>query len=128
MEKLYTIIPDITGIKGTIFDLEVFKESLLKLYLEYRSQICNIFNDKIPSINEEWDKTGKPCSFGDYIEDMNPEYSKFIKDRILPEIQEFNNKLDKYPIEYYLDDYCDIRAKLKAKPEITIGVWLKEKE
>lgn len=128
MEKLYTIVPDITGIEGTIFDLEIFKESLLKLYLEYRSKICNIFNDKIPSINEEWEKTGKPCSFGDYIEDMNPEYSKFIKDRILPEIQKFNNELNNYPIEYYLDDYCDIRAKLKERPEITIGVWLKEKE
>lgn len=126
MEGLYKIIPDVTGVEGTIFDSDVFKESLLRLYLEHRSKICNIFNDKISSINEEWDKTGKPCSFGDYIEDMNPEYSKFIKDRIMPEINKLNDKLNNYPIEYYLDDYCDVRGKLKERPTITIGVWLKK--
>lgn len=128
MEDLYTIIPDVTGTKGTIFESEVFEENLLKVYLEHRSEICNIFNNKMPSINEEWDKTGKPCSFGKYIEDMNPEYSKFIKDRIVPEINEFNKSLNNYPIEYYLDDYCDIRGRIKKWPNITIGIWLKKKD
>lgn len=57
-----------------------------KRFMELRSKACDVFNEHISEVNEEWDKTGKKASFGPYIEDINPEYGQFIFDRIQPQL------------------------------------------
>ena len=112
--------------KYYLMNNDTFKEAVKNLFIHYRHEFCEVFNAKIDEINKAWDETGKPCSFGDYVEDMNPEYSKFIKDRLDNDFDKLNKDLNKNHclIEFYLDEYCDICAKLRRFPDVKIWITL----
>ena len=75
-------------------------------FMKHRNEVVNIFNDRIDEVNKKWNLTGKPAAFGDYVEDINPEYAAFIKNQIQPEIDVLN---ERFPIcKYYIDDIGDI--------------------
>mgnify|MGYP006990173936 CR=1 FL=1 len=52
--------------------------------MKHRSEVVKIYREHIGAVNDEWNLTGKEFAFGEYIEDINPEYSKLVYDRIQP--------------------------------------------
>ena len=75
-------------------------------YMRDRDMITDIFNEHILEVNSEWDLTGKSAAFGDFIEDMNPEYVQFVNDRIQPYIDQANKRFKL--CKFKLDEHCDI--------------------
>lgn len=75
-------------------------------FMKNRGKVVDIFNTLIDSVNAEWNSTGKPCAFGEFAEDINPEYVKFIQDKIQPFIDVLNKQL-KY-CRYRIDEVGDI--------------------
>lgn len=106
-----------------------FKEMVKQIYVKGRSKACDVFNEYIGEVNEEWDKLGKPASSGSYVEDINPEYSQFVRDsfkqRFINLNAEIHNEFN-CPLEFFLDDVCDIRARLRIFPEVEIWITLRE--
>lgn len=84
----------------------ILRNIMAKAYMRDRDKIVAIFNEHIAEVNSEWDLIGKPSAFGEYIEDINPEYVRFVITRIQPYIDQANKnfKLCKFK----LDKYCDI--------------------
>lgn len=82
------------------------KGIMANAYMRDRDTIVNIFNEHISEVNSAWDSTGKPCAFGEYIEDINPEYVKFVNDRIQPYIDRANSAF--HLCKFKLDEHCDI--------------------
>lgn len=113
--------------KYPLLDLDSFKTELGKIYLHYRNVFADIFNSKINDINEAWDETGEPPSFGDYAEDVNPKYVEFIKDRLDDDFKEANDRIkaEGCMLEFYLDDICDIRARIIGFEDVSIWINIK---
>lgn len=84
----------------------ILRNIMANAYMRDRDKITAIFNERIDEVNSEWDLIGKPAAFGEYIEDMNPEYIQFVNERVQPYIDQANKsfKLCKFK----LDEYCDI--------------------
>lgn len=81
------------------------QKPMRKLFMKHRSEVVYIFNKHIGEANKKWGLTGKPAMLGEYIEDINPEYSKFIRDYIQPFIDIANKGL---LCKYKIDEYGDI--------------------
>ena len=100
------------------------RKSMREWFMKNRSEVVAIFNKYIDSVNKEWKLTGEPCAFGDYIEDINPEYAKLIQNRIQPRIDLLNNKFAFF--KYKIDEYGDIIAYIpfvkKSKLWITLNM------
>lgn len=85
---------------------DILKGLVKSVFMATREVAARIFNARIGSINDEWDKTGKPASFGKYIEDVNPEYVEFIRERCQPA---FDEALGPDPIvRIIFDEYGDL--------------------
>lgn len=84
------------------------RKPMRKWFMKNRHEVVDIFNRYIDSVNKEWDLTGKPAAFGDYPEDINPEYVKLIHDRIQPRIDLINNKFIVF--KYKIGEYGNIIA------------------
>lgn len=84
-----------------------FMQKIMQMeFMKHRNEIVGVFNDYIDEANKEWDLTGKPAAFGDYVEDINPEYVNCIKRRIQPKIDALNKQ---FPIcKYRIDEIGDI--------------------
>ena len=95
-------------------------------FMKHRSEVVRIFQEHIDGVNDEWTLTGKEFAFGEYIEDINPEYSKLVYDRIQPFI-DVANKLFPY-CKYKIDEYCDIVAYLPFIRKSKLWISLKEIE
>lgn len=91
-------------------------------FMKNRNVVVRIFNAHIDEVNNEWDLTGKPATFGDYLEDINPEYVAFIKDRIQPFIDEFNKSSEH--CWYDIDEYGDIIGRLPFNEDSRIWITL----
>lgn len=102
------------------------RDRMKKEYMKNRSEVVEIFNEHIDRVNEEWKSTGKPAAFGEYIEDINPEYSKFIFDRIQPYIN-VANELFPY-CKYKIDKFGDIVGYIPFIKKSKIWITLKEIE
>jgi hypothetical protein len=50
-------------------------------FIKNRHSVVKVFNNHIEEVNKKWELTGEPYSFGDYLEDINPEYVKEIQKR-----------------------------------------------
>ncbi len=81
-------------------------------YMRDRDKIVEIFNEHIDEVNSEWNLTGKPAAFGEFIEDMNPEYTQFVNERIQPYIDRANENFKL--CNFKLDDHCDIVGYIPA--------------
>ncbi len=91
-------------------------------FMKHRSEVVKVFNNRICEVNRKWDLTGKPAAFGDYAEDINPEYVLFIRKEIQPAIDVLNKH---FPIcKYCIDDVGDLVGYLpwvrKSKIYITL--------
>lgn len=95
-------------------------------FMKHRSEVVRIFQEHIDGVNDEWTLTGKEFAFGEYIEDINPEYSKLVYDRIQPFI-DVTNKLFPY-CKYKIDEYCDIVGYLPFIRKSKLWISLKEIE
>ncbi|WP_290235355.1 MULTISPECIES: hypothetical protein [Bacteroides] len=95
-------------------------------FMKHRSEVVRIFQEHIDGVNDEWTLTGKEFAFGEYIEDINPEYSKLVYDRIQPFI-DVANKLFPY-CKYKIDEYCDIVGYLPFIRKSKLWISLKEIE
>lgn len=128
--KDYKVIFHFEGLeKHKPLNTESFKGMLEDIYVSGRSKCCDIFNAKIDSINDAWNETGLPTTLGEYDE-INPEYTKFINDALADDFKDFNAKESKLcsPLEFYLDEMSDIRARLKLLPDVSIYITLMEEE
>lgn len=95
-------------------------------FMKHRSEVVRIFQEHIDGVNDEWTLTGKEFALGEYIEDINPEYSKLVYDRIQPFI-DVANKLFPY-CKYKIDEYCDIVGYLPFIRKSKLWISLKEIE
>lgn len=95
-------------------------------FMKNRNDVADIYNKHIDSVNKEWNLTGEPSSFGDYIEDINPKYVKLIQNRIQPRIDLMNNKFTLF--KYKIDEYGDIIAYIPFIKNSKLWITLKEIE
>lgn len=124
----YKVIFNFDGLeKHKLLNTVLFKELLKNVYVNGRAECCDIFNAKIDAINDAWDKTGLPTVIGEY-DDINPEYTKFINNALADDFREFNNRGSNIgsPLEFYLDEMSDIRARLKLLPDVSVYITLME--
>lgn len=101
-------------------------KTMREWFMKNRSDVVAIYNKYIDSVNKEWDLTGEPCSFGDYIEDINPKYVKLIQNRIQPQIDLINNRFMFF--KYKIDEYGDIIAYIPFIKNSKLWITLKEIE
>lgn len=100
---------------------------LTTIFMDHYNDAVDIFNSKIGDINEAWDKTGKEASFGDYAEDVNPEYVDFIRERIKDDLDELNNRLEHeehFPMDYMVDDEGCMGANLRQFNDLYMKLYL----
>lgn len=92
-------------------------------FVDHRNEVVEVINELIDEVNKQWDLTGKPAAFGDYVEDVNPEYVEFMRTKIQPRIDVLNKsfKLCKYCI----DDIGDIVEYIPWIPKSKIYFTLK---
>ena len=76
-----------------------------KEFMKNRHVVVEIFNKYIDKVNKEWDLTGEPAALGEYIEDINPKYVKFVQNRIQPFIDVANKH---FICKYKIDEYGDL--------------------
>ncbi len=88
---------------------KILRTKIPKIYFKGRNEVAHIFNDVICEVNDLWDKTGKPAAFGDCIEDINPEYTKFVNDAINPIIARKVNR-KRWFLKFRLGEYSDVEA------------------
>lgn len=62
------------------------------IFMDRRHLAVKAIDGLYEKINKEWDKTGKPTSFGSYLEDINPEYEAFINEHVQPVLDEKLNR------------------------------------
>lgn len=104
-----------------------FKELVKQLYVEGRNRACGIFNDHIEEVNNEWDELNK--SSDSKVDGVDPEYSQFVRDKFRQRFINLNVEMHNEfscPLEFFLDDVCDIRARLRIFPDVQIWITLKE--
>ena len=128
--NLYTIEWHYDGIENyKMLNRVMFKSRLQELFVEGYNECCHLFNEHIDNINKEWDKLDKPCAFGEYIEDINPEYVNFIRERLHQRF--INLNVDQMinhnsPLEFYIDDHGGISARLRAFPDVKMYFTMRE--
>ena len=94
--------------------------------MKNRSEVVAVYNELIDSINLEWRLTGKPTMLGEYIEDINPEYSKLIQNRVQPYVDAINKHFTIY--KYRIDEHGDITAHITFIKNSKLWISLKELE
>lgn len=95
-------------------------------FVQHRSEVVGIFNERINEANVSWKATEKPFAFGGYIEDINPEYVDHVKKRIQPAINAVNKRF--YLCRYKLDQYGDIIGYVPFIPNSKVWITLKPLE
>ena len=102
------------------------REAMQSEFMKHRNEVVDIFNGRIDEVNKEWSQTGKPAAFGDYEEDINPEYVELIKKRIQPAIDVANQH---FPIcKYRIDSIGNIVGYLPMVKKSKIYFTIKEIE
>ncbi len=102
------------------------RKRMKKEFMKNRNEVARIFREHIKAVNDEWNLTGKEFAFGEYTENINPEYSKLVYDRIQPFI-DVANKLFPY-CKYKIDEYCDIVGYLPFIKKSKLWITLEEIE
>ena len=121
---------------GKVFYCEVFyhyenipkflQKIMRKWYMKNRHEAVLIFHNYIDLVNKEWGLTGEPCSFGEYLEDINPKYAKFVQDKIQPHIDLLNKNYALF--KYKIDEYGDLVAYIPVIKNSKLWISLKKIE
>ena len=86
---------------------EILRESMRVWFIYHRNEVVRIFNESIDGVNAEWKLSGEPYAYGEFLEDVNPNYIKLIQDKIQPLIDESVNQKNKI-FKFKIDEYGDI--------------------
>lgn len=126
----YGLILDVEGddIDNIVYNPLIGK-SFLNTFLFKRIELEKLLRSKIDEVHEAAKKAGKtarfiPNFFQGYLEDRDPDYCKFVIESFKEDIDKFNDDLKKenYLMYYYLDENLDIRAYLRYRPNVNIGI------
>lgn len=79
------------------------QDFVAKRFILHYNEVVAVFNAHINEVNSEWKSTGELYAFGDYLEDINPEYVKYVQKRIQPSINIVNKRF--YLCRYKIDNY-----------------------
>ena len=83
------------------------RKSMRNWFMNHRSEVVKIFNENINGINSEWNLSGEPYSYGEFLEDINPAYIKLIQNKIQPLVDGYiNRKMTIF--KFKIDEYGDI--------------------
>lgn len=104
----------------------IMRKKMREWFMNNLNAVVDIFNESIDEVNNEWNLTGKPAAFGDCLEDINPEYTDFIKSRIQPKIDVYNRNFIMF--RYEIDEYGDIVATIPFIRNSRLWTTLKEIE
>lgn len=105
---------------------KILQRIMREWFMKNRHGVVLIYNKHIDAVNKKWNLTGEPCSFGEYLEDINPKYAEFIQDMIQPYIDVFNKKFVLF--KYKIDEYGDLVAYIPAIKRSKLWISLKEIE
>lgn len=100
--------------------LQVF---VSKKFMKHYNEVVDVFNNFIEEVNSEWEATGEVFAFGDYEEDINPNYIKAIKKHIQPNIDVINKRF--YICKYKLGKYSEIVGYVPFLKNSEIWITLK---
>lgn len=126
----YGLILDVEGddIDNILYNPLIVK-SFLNTFLFKRIELEKLLRSKIDEIHKAANKAGKtmkyiPNFFQGCVEYMDPDYRKFVIKSFKKDLDKFNDDLKKedYLMYYYLDENLDIRAYLKNRPDVNIGI------
>lgn len=93
-------------------------------FIKNRHSVVKVFNNHIEEVNKKWELTGEPYSFGDYLEDINPEYIKEIQKTIQPFINDINKKFIFF--KFKIDQYGDIVGYIPFIKKSKLWMTIKE--
>lgn len=82
------------------------RKPMRKWYMKNRHDAIEIYHENIDLINDIWGSTGKKFAFGEYLEDLNPDYTFFVKVNMEAYLTELNKKFRWF--KYEIDEYGDI--------------------
>ena len=83
------------------------RKSMRNWFMNHRSEVVKIFNESIDGVNSEWNLSGEPYSYGEFLEDINPAYIKLIQNKIQPLVDGYiNRKMTIF--KFKIDEYGDI--------------------
>lgn len=86
---------------------KILRKPMTNWFMGHHNAVAKIFNEAIDGVNKEWRKTGEPFSFGEYLEDVNPAYVKYIQNAIQPIIDDAINQKSMV-FKFKIDEYGDI--------------------
>lgn len=104
---------------------KVLQELTANEFMKNRNMAVEIFNEHIDEVNRQWDTLEKQMSFGDYLDDINPEYTRFINESIQPYIDRLNKTLPSF-CKYKLGEYANIEGYLPSVPGSRIWITVSE--
>ena len=88
---------------------DTFRNIIISEFVSCREEFVKVFNVKIGEVNDIWDRTGKPATFGEYLEDINPEYIELIRKYFTDDLNRINKK---HFIKCYISKYGDVEGNL----------------
>lgn len=83
------------------------RKSMRTWFINHRSEVVEIFNENIDGVNSEWELSGEPFSYGEFLEDVNPAYIKLVQNTIQPLIDDSINRKTTI-FKFKIDEYGDI--------------------
>lgn len=83
------------------------RKSMRNWFMSHRSEVVKIYNESIDGVNSEWELSGEPYSYGEFLEDVNPAYIKLMQNTMQPLIDGYvNQKMTIF--KFKIDEYGDI--------------------
>lgn len=119
-EKLYTVMYHFENVPNCMIPI------IKRIFVGRRNEAARAVRGMYSGINSEWDKTGKPTSFGPYLQDINPEYAAFINSRIQPILDKKVNKNRLFRMVSSV--YGDIEMTIRGLKKSRVWIDLKEVE
>lgn len=86
---------------------EFLRKSMRTWFMNHRNEVVKIFKENIDGVNSEWELTGEPYSYGEFVEDVNPDYIKLVQNTIQPLINDSINR-ETMIFKFKIDEYGDI--------------------
>ena len=83
------------------------RKSMRTWFINHRSEVVEIFNENIDGVNSEWELSGEPFSYGEFLEDVNPAYIKLVQNTIQSLIDDSINRKTTI-FKFKIDEYGDI--------------------
>ena len=103
------------------------RKSMRNWFINHRSEVVKIFNESIDGVNSEWELSGEPYSYGEFLEDVNPAYIKLIQNKIQPLIDDsINQKMTIF--KFKIDEYGDIVGYMPLINNSKMYVFFKQVE